>query len=147
MTRSDALMTRSEARVIASGLLLILSVLGFGLAKLLEGRTRRWPRTWATVDSTQMEVKELDERTDIVIPCFTFSYVVNQEHFTGKFSLFTDGEDEGKEVGRRMIDHRFEVQYNPRHPSSWYIPDKTINGYEIEQKMRQSFYRKLAPSD
>jgi hypothetical protein len=140
-------MTRSEARVIASGSLLLLALLGFGLAKLLERRTRSWPRTWATVHSTDMQVKELDEKTDITVPCFTFSYVVNQQPFTGRFSLFTDGEEEGNEVAGRMIDHRFEVQYNPRRPSAWYIPDKMMEGYEVEQRGSQHLHWKLDPSD
>lgn len=143
----DAPMRLSEAKTIAAGLLLILAVVGFGLAKLIERRKRTWPKTLATVHSSEMQVKELDEKTDIIVPCFTFSYSANQQHFSGRFSLFTDGEEEGKNVARRMIGQTFEVHYNPRRPSSWFISDKMIDGYEVEQKGSQHLHLRLDPSD
>jgi hypothetical protein len=140
-------MKRAEAKVIASGSLLLLALVGFGLAKLLERRTRTWPKTWATVHSTEMQLKELDDKTDIILPCFTFSYVVNEKNFSGRFSLFTDGEEEGELVAKRMIGHKFKVQYHPKRPSSWYIPDKRMKGYEVEQKGSPHLFKKLAPTD
>jgi len=133
--------------MLASGSLLIVVLAGFGLAKLLERRTRAWPRTWAIIRSTDMEVMELDGKTDILLPCFTFSYVAAGESCSGRFSLFTDGEEEGEAMAKKMAGRSFEIQYDPRRPSSWYIPDKKIEGYEVEQKLSPHLLEKLYPSD
>ncbi len=78
---------------------------------------------------------ELDSKTDIMLPCFTFSYAVADKEFSGRFSLFTNGQEEGESVARQMIERRFEIRYNPKRPWTWYIPDKKMAGYEVEQKM------------
>ena len=59
--------------MLASGSVLLVLLAGFGLAKLLERRTRTWPKTWATIHSADMEMKELNEKTDIMLPCFVRS--------------------------------------------------------------------------
>jgi hypothetical protein len=91
-----------------------------------------------------MEIMELDAKTDIVLPCFAFSYVASGENHSGRFSLFTDGQEEGESMARKMIRRTIEIQYNPRRPSIWYIPEKMIDGYEVEQKMfpRRTLYPK-----
>ncbi len=133
--------------MLASGSVLLVLLAGFGLAKLLERRTRTWPKTWATIHSADMEMKELNEKTDIMLPCFTFSYVAAGENCSGRFSLFTDGELEGESMAKKMIGHEIEIQYDPRRPSNWYIPDKKIEGFEVEQKMSPHLLEKLYPSD
>src|ERR1039458_6436511 len=104
-------MTRGEARMLASGSLLIVVLAGFGLAKLLERRTRTWPKTLATIRSAEMEVMELNGKTDVMLPCFTFSYVAAGENCSGRFSLFTDGEEEGESIAKKMAGRSFEIQY------------------------------------
>ena len=102
---------------------------------ILLRRTRFWPKIWATIHSADMEVMELDSKTDIMLPCFTFSYVVADKEYSGRFSLFTNGEEEGESVAEKMIERKFELRYNPKRPSTWYIPDKKMTGYEVQQKM------------
>lgn len=135
---------RSKARLFATGTLLLIALVGLGLSKLLQRRTRTWPKTSATIDSAKMEIMELDAKTDIVLPCFAFSYVASGENHSGRFSLFTDGQEEGESMARKMIRRTIEIQYNPRRPSIWYIPEKMIDGYEVEQKMfpRRTLYPK-----
>lgn len=94
-----------------------------------------------------MEVMELDDKTDIMLPCFAFSYVAAGENLSGRFSLFTNGEEEGESLARKMIKRELEIQYDPKHPSTWYIPDKKIEGYEVEQKMSPHLLEKSYPSD
>jgi hypothetical protein len=91
-----------------------------------------------------MEIMELDAKTDIMLPCFAFSYVAAGENHSGRFSLFTDGQEEGESMARKMIERTIEIQYNPRRPSTWYIPETKIEGYEVEQKMfpRRTLYPK-----
>jgi len=94
-----------------------------------------------------MEVMELDEKTDIMLPCFTFSYVVAGESYSGRFSLFTDGKEEGESVAKKMVQRSIEIRYNPSQPSAWFIPEKSIEGYEVEQKMSQHLMESLYPKN
>jgi hypothetical protein len=134
--------TRSEARLIATGTLLMMALVGLGLSKVLQRRTRVWPKTSATIHSAKMEVMELDEKTDVMLPCFAFSYVAAGGNYSGRFSLFTDGEEEGDSIAKQMVGREIEIQYDPGRPSTWYIPEKTIEGYEVEQKLfpRRTLY-------
>jgi hypothetical protein len=141
------MITRSEAGIIASGTLLVFALVGVGLSKLRQWRARGWPKISATIHSADMEVMELDEKTDIMLPCFTFSYVAAGENHSGRFSLFTDGKEEGESVAKKMVQRTIEIQYNPRRPSAWYIPNKNIEGYEVEQKMSQHLMENLYPKD
>jgi hypothetical protein len=140
-------MNRGEARMLASGASLLFVLAGFGLAKLLERRSRAWPKTWATIRSADIEVMELSEKTDIVLPCFTFSYSVADQDYSGRFSLFTDGKEEGELMTKKMTGRRFEVKYDPKCPSIWYIPDKRMEGYEVEQKGSPHLTESLYPKD
>jgi hypothetical protein len=133
--------------MLASGSLLLVALAGFGLAKLLERRTRTWPKTSATIRSAKMEVMELDGKTDIVLPCFSFSYVAAGENHSGRFSLFTDGEEEGESIAKKMIKRTIEIQYDPKRPSAWYIPEKKIEGFEVQQKMSPHLMESLYPKD
>jgi hypothetical protein len=94
-----------------------------------------------------MEVMELDEKTDIMLPCFAFSYVAAGENHSGRFSLFTNGEEEGESAAKKMVGREIEILYDPRRPSTWYIPDKKIEGFEVEQKMSPHLLEKLYPAD
>jgi hypothetical protein len=94
-----------------------------------------------------MEVMELDRKTDIVLPCFSFSYVAAGENHSGRFSLFTDGEEEGESIAKKMIKRTIEIQYDPKRPSAWYIPEKKIEGFEVQQKMSPHLMESLYPKD
>ncbi len=121
--------------LLASGVLLVLVLIGLGLSKLLERRTRTWPKTSATIRAATIETMELKNQMEIVLPCFHFSYVVAGADHSGSFYLFTDGQEEGESIAKRMNKRTIEIQYNPRRPSTWYIPEKQIEGYEVEQKL------------
>jgi len=94
-----------------------------------------------------METMKLDDKNDIVLPCFAFSYVAAGENYSGRFSLFTNGEEEGESLAKKLIERQIELQYDPKRPSIWYISDKKIEGYEVEQKMSSHLLEKLYPSD
>ncbi|MGA7242159.1 MAG: hypothetical protein WBX19_03200 [Terracidiphilus sp.] len=126
---------KGEATIFVGTLALLLALTGYALQVILLRRTKFWPKTWATIHSAHTEVMELDRKTDIMLPCFTFSYAVADKEFSGRFSLFTNGQEEGESVARQMIERRFEIRYNPKRPWTWYIPDKKMAGYEVEQKM------------
>ncbi len=50
-------------------------------------------------------------------------------------------------MAKKMIGRELETQYDPKHTSTWFIPDKKIEGYEVEQKMSPHFLEKLYPED
>jgi hypothetical protein len=126
---------KGEAIEFVGALALLLALAGYALQLILLRRTKYWPKIGATIHSADMQVMELDSKTDIMLPCFTFSYVVADKEYSGRFSLFTNGEEEGESVAEKMIERKFELRYNPKRPSTWYIPDKKMDGYEVEQKM------------
>src|ERR1700687_639085 len=95
---------KGEATVFVGALALLLALAGYVLQVILLKRTRSWPKIWATIHSADMEVMGLDSKTDIMLPCFTFSYVVSEKEYAGRFSLFTNGAEEGQSVAERMID-------------------------------------------
>ncbi len=140
-------MTFREAWAIAPALILLAVLARFGWLALRERRALRWPKTWATIHSATMEVMKLDDKNDIMLPCFAFSYVAAGENHSGRFSLFSNGEEEGRLVSKKMIGRNIELQYDPKRPSTWYIPGKTIEGCEVEQKMSPHLLEKLYPSD
>jgi hypothetical protein len=131
--------------LLASGALLILALVGLVLSKLLERRTRTWPKTSAAIRSATMKTMELEDKAVIVLPCFEFSYVAVGGDYSGKFYLFTDGQEEGELIARKMIKHTIEIRYDPKRPSKWYIPEKQIEGFEVGQKMFPR--RRLYPKD
>jgi hypothetical protein len=137
---------KGEAIEFVGALALLVALVGYALQVLLLKRTRYWPKIWATIQSADMEVMELDRKTDIMLPCFTFSYVVAEREYSGRFSLFTNGEEEGELVARQIIERKFEIRYNPKRPANWYIPDKKMAGYEVEQKMGPHM-ESLTPKD
>jgi hypothetical protein len=126
---------KGEATIFVGAVALLMVLTCYVLQVILLRRTRFWTKVWATIHSADMEVMELDSKTDIMLPCFTFSYVVADKEYSGRFSLFTNGEEEGESVAEKMIERKFELRYNPKRPSTWYIPDKKLDGYEVEQKI------------
>ena len=126
---------KGEAIEYVGALALLVALAGYGLQVILIKRTKRWPKVLATIHSADMEVMELDRNTDIVLPCFTFSYLVAEKEYSGRFSLFTNGQEEGQSVAMKLIDRKFELRYDPKRPSRWHIPDKKMEGFEVEQKI------------
>ncbi len=138
---------RSEAELLALGSVFLVLLVRLVWVKLRKRRAQAWPKTLATIESFEMETKDLDDKTEIVLPCFTFSYVAAGENYSGRFSLFTDGEQEGEFLAKKMVRREIEIQYDPKRPSAWYIPDKRIEGYEVEQKMSSHLMESLYPKD
>lgn len=137
---------KGEAIEFVGAIALLVALAGYILQVVLLKRTKYWPKAWATIHSAEMEVMELDRKTDIMLPCFTFSYLVAETEYSGRFSLFTNGEEEGQSMARKLIKRNFELRYNPKRPSIWYIPDRKMDGFEVEQKIGPHM-EKLLPQD
>jgi hypothetical protein len=137
----------ADAGWLAAASVMLLLLIRFGWRPIWIKHTGKWPRAWATIRSSEIQVMKLDDKNDIELPCFSFSYVINETNFLGRFSLVCDAEEERLTLAKKMIDRRFELQYDPKHPSNWYIPNKKIEGYEVEQKMSPRFFERLSPPD
>ena len=96
-------MTSSEAKSFTSGAVFLALLVRLGWQALRIERTRTWPKTWATIDSAKMEAMELDEKTDTVSPSFAFSHAASGENHTGRFSLFTGGQEVGESMAKEML--------------------------------------------
>ncbi|HEV2325353.1 MAG TPA: hypothetical protein VGS10_15480 [Terracidiphilus sp.] len=95
---------------------------------------KRWPSTEATIRSGDKEVASTPGRGVLRLPVFAFSYKVNEEYYSGYFTLMPNMEP-GESLIKRMIDRKLRVQYDPRRPSVYFIPDSVIEGCDVRQKM------------
>jgi len=69
-------------------------------------------------------------RYAVQLPCFAFSYVVNGEYYSGRFSL-SGRDDRSVTLIREMIDRKLTVQYDPNKPSNYMISDDMIEGCAV----------------
>ena len=120
-----------------------MSVLGWiaaivvigGLAVQLIRNERRqkeaqsWPSAEATIESSGMEAVG-SGRPAADLPCFAFSYVVNGEYYSGRFSL-SGGKDRSESLLREMVDRKINVKYDPTRPESYMIAEDVIEGCEV----------------
>lgn len=63
-------------------------------------------------------------------PYLQFSYVAAGEYLSGEFCLEAEG-DKAHEMIKRLTGSKFTINYDPRRPTSWYIPDETMEGSRI----------------
>lgn len=79
------------------------------------------------------------------LPCFAFSYVVNGDYYSGRFSLEVDGQ-RAEELTRELADRKLNVLYDPSNPDSWFIPVKQFAGFPLHQRLEENL-TKLYPDD
>ena len=119
--------------------MLTLLLLGFSVVAALVtwirwkakrvGEAKNWPSTEATVQSAAME-NVGSNRNPVDLPCFAFSYSVEGEYYSGRFSLSAKG-DRADTLIKAMIDRKLIVQYDPKQPSSYFIPDEIIEDCDV----------------
>jgi hypothetical protein len=102
-------------------------------------RTKSWARAEATIESGDLEVVTSDEYTAVRLPVFAFSYRVDGEYHSGRFALRPFTTDPDGSLISRMIGQKIQVRYNPLHVEVWFIPDETIGGCRVEQKLGPHF--------
>jgi hypothetical protein len=88
-----------------------------------------WPSTEGTVQSAAIETVG-SGRSAVELPCFAFSYVVDGEYYSGRFSLSAHG-DQADELVKKLGNVKFSVQYDPAKPASYYLPDDEMEGFEV----------------
>jgi hypothetical protein len=108
-------------------------------------RSRHWPTTEATIQSAEIEVVNSGKYIKSKLPCFAFTYSVNEETFSGRFSLEAWGEQAERSL-KELLDRKLTVQYDPRKPEFWHIPSEVFAGFPLHQKL-ELWAGKLYPDD
>jgi hypothetical protein len=106
----------------------------FGRPYLAKRRTRDaadWPQAEAIIQSAEMQwverVGHLRER----LPFFAFSYVVDNEYYSGRFGLRV-AEDRATSLIRERVDTKIIVRYDPKRPSIFSLPvELSVDGFPV----------------
>jgi hypothetical protein len=116
--------------------------------KLLE-EAREWPTTKAIVQSGALEGTRESGR--VVLPTFAFSYQVSGHYYGGRFCLIRKRRYPGKtpveSLIRQMIGRKILLRYDPNRPEAWFIPDETIDGCKVGQKIGSHLMHSYFPKD
>src|SRR5579863_4750082 len=102
--------------------------------KLVKG-TKGWPSAEATIESGAIEEVARARGAVVNLPTFAFSYQVAGEYYSGRISLLPYITDPNEGLMARMIGHKLQIRYDPRHPQVWYVTDTLIEGCKVEQKI------------
>jgi hypothetical protein len=95
-----------------------------------EVEAKSWPSTEATIQSAEIETVDRG-RSAVELPCFAFSYAVNGEYYSGRFSLSRD-DARLPAFLREMIDQKVTIKYDPKRPGSFSVKDVFIEGCEVQ---------------
>jgi hypothetical protein len=122
----------------AAAIMYIVRFCALFLLKLVH--TKMWAHANGTIRAADMEyvVKEgiawfLPPKT-YYLPCFNFSYVATGRIHSGRFVLFADTE-KGESLMCQLVGHVIEIRYDPKDPSTWYIPAKRIRDCKVVQEI------------
>jgi hypothetical protein len=96
-----------------------------------ETAARSWPAAEATIQTAGIEPVSMG-RGYSDLPCFAFSYVVKQEYYSGRFALSAKG-NRADELLRNLAGRKLTIHFDPRRPSSFFIPDRSIEDCEVYQ--------------
>jgi hypothetical protein len=93
---------------------------------------KSWPTAQATIQSGGVEPVNSGERSAVILPCFAFSYVVNGEYYSGRFSLWgCDGRS--ATLLHEMIERKIPIRYNPAKPEDFEFQDRMIEGCGVQR--------------
>jgi hypothetical protein len=92
-------------------------------------------QTQATVETAAIEAYSAGSAGQVLLPTFGFSYKVDGDFYSGRFSLLPHRAKLPDDFLRRMVGFRLQVHYDPQHPDAWFIHDEVIEWYRVEQKM------------
>jgi len=115
--------------------------------KILQ-EVKQWLLVEAKVESGAIETTS--ETNKVVLPTFAFSYQVPGEYYSGRFGLMPKrflGEELIQSMIDRMIGRKFLIRYDPSHPEAWFIPDESIDGCKVEQRISSNVIHRYYPRD
>jgi hypothetical protein len=109
-------------------------------------RAGQWLPVEAKIESGALE--GMHESGKVVLPTFAFSYQVSEQYYSGRFSLRANlSKALAESMIDQMIGRKLLLRYNPDHPQLWFIPDESIDGYEVEQKIGSHIIHDYSPND
>lgn len=109
-------------------------------------RAAQWLLVEATIESGSLEGTR--ETAKVLLPTFAFSYRVSDQYYSGRFSLRAFLPTSRVEsLISQMIGRKLLVRYDPERPEAWFIPDESIDGYKVEQKLGSHIIHDYSPSD
>jgi uncharacterized protein DUF3592 len=125
---------------------------GYRQRKLVQD-AREWVPTEATINSGTLE--SMQETSKAVLPTFAFSYQVSGEYYSGKFALIPRRAFFPSEARRAfveslikgMIGRKLPLRYNPERPDVWFIPDESIDGCRLGQRIGSHTIHSYYPRD
>jgi hypothetical protein len=104
-----------------------------------------WSATQGTIESGVSETVGTANGVQVVLPVFAFSYCVNGEYYSGRFSLSPYSNDVGEAIFKLIVGRKIPIKFDPSHPAKWFVAERLMEGYKVEQKMGphlQPFYPK-----
>lgn len=105
-------------------------------ARRLIQQAEQWILVEAKIESGGLESTHASNK--IILPTFAFSYKVSGNYYSGRFSLLPKPFPDDAAVDsmiEHMIGRKILLRYDPDNPQIWFIPDKFIDGYKVEQKI------------
>ncbi len=106
----------------------------------------QWVPVEAVIESGALE--RTHESGKVILPTFAFSYRVSEHSYSGRFSLRASlSKALAESMIDRMIGRKLLLRYNPDHPEVWFIPDESIDGYKVEQKISSHVVHDYSPND
>jgi hypothetical protein len=122
-------MGASGIEILIIGVCLVGPIIGYIVWKARRDiAAHNWPTVEATIQSADIE--EVGIRYKVPLPCFAFSYVIEGDYHSGRFALSVGGQQADGSL-KELIGRKLTVHYDPKCPSSFYIPDEFIEGYDV----------------
>jgi hypothetical protein len=131
-------MVEGKKRMVLKVLLLIVVVAAllyrFGRPYVIRRRLKDavdWPETDATIQSGDMELVERVGHLRERLPFFAFSYLVDNEYYSGRFGLRVP-EDRASTLMKERVNTKITVRYDPKRPSVFSLPDEVaVDGFRV----------------
>lgn len=90
-----------------------------------------WPETEGIIQSANMEMVERIGHLREELPFFTFSYVVENEYYSGRFGLRVP-EDRASTLMREWVNTKINVRCDPKRPSVFSLSDEMpVDGFRV----------------
>jgi len=106
----------------------------------------QWIPAEATIESAALEGTQESGR--VVLPTFAFSYKGPDQYYSGRFALRANlSRALAESMIDKMIGRKLLVRYDPQRPELWFIPDKVIEGYGVEQNLGSHVIHDYSPKE
>lgn len=113
--------------LVMGSLLLVLSCGGFAIHLRGSKGDSAWPVTEATIRS----VREASGDSRCQVNVGDFTYVVNDDYFSGKLQVSRSFSTHGASL-KDLVDQKIQVNYNPKKPEKYSVPQVEVGGFLVD---------------